>query len=33
MVTSALVDGSAERFLRGLIEVIGAAIGSLLRWV
>jgi len=32
-VTNALAEGSAERFLRGLIEVIGAAIGRLLRWM
>jgi hypothetical protein len=32
-VTSALAEGSAERFLRGLVEVIGSAIGRLLRWV
>jgi predicted nuclease with TOPRIM domain len=32
-VTSALAEGSAERFLRGLLEVIGSAVGRLLRWV
>jgi hypothetical protein len=32
-VTSALAEGSAERLLRGLVEVIGSAIGRLLRWV
>ena len=32
-VMSALAEGSAERFLRGLIEIIGSAIGRLLRWM
>jgi hypothetical protein len=32
-VASALVEGSAESFLRGLIDVIGAAIARLLRWM
>jgi hypothetical protein len=32
-VTSALAEGSAERFLRGLVEVIGSAVGRLLRWM
>jgi len=32
-VTSALAEGSAERFLRGLLDVIGSAIGRLLRWM
>jgi hypothetical protein len=32
-LTSALVEGSAERLLRGLLEVIGSAIGRLLRWM
>ena len=30
---SALAEGSAERFLHGLLEVIGSAIGRLLRWL
>ena len=32
-LTSALAEGSAERFLRGLLEVIGSALGRLLRWM
>ena len=32
-VANALAEGSAERFLRGLLEVIGSAVGRLLRWV
>ena len=32
-MTSALAEGSAERFLRSLLEVIGRAIGRLLQWV
>jgi hypothetical protein len=32
-VTSAIAEGSAERFLRGLFEVIGSAVGRLLRWM
>ena len=32
-VTSALAEGSAERLLRGLLDVIGSAIGRLLRWM
>jgi hypothetical protein len=32
-LTGALVEGSAEPFLRGLLEVIGSAIGRLLRWM
>jgi hypothetical protein len=32
-VTRALAEGSAERFLRGLFEVLGSAIGRLLRWM
>ena len=32
-VTSALAEGSADRFLRGLLDVIGSAIGRLLRWM
>jgi hypothetical protein len=32
-VTSALAEGSAERLLRSLFEVIGSAIGRLLRWL
>lgn len=32
-LTSTLAEGSAERFLRGLLEVIGSAIGRLLRWM
>jgi hypothetical protein len=32
-LASALAEGSVEHFLRGLVEVIGSAIGRLLRWV
>jgi hypothetical protein len=32
-LTRALAEGSTERFLMGLLEVIGSAIGRLLRWV
>jgi hypothetical protein len=32
-LTGALAEGSAERFLRGLVEVIGSAIGRLLQWM
>lgn len=32
-VTSALAERSAEKLLRGLLDVVGAAIGRLLRWV
>ena len=32
-VTSALAEGSAEEFLRSLLEVIGSAVGRLLRWM
>jgi len=32
-VTSAIAEGSVERFLRGLFEVIGSAVGRLLRWM
>jgi hypothetical protein len=32
-LAGALVEGSAERVLRGLLEVIGSAIGRLLQWV
>lgn len=32
-VTSALAEGSAERLLRSLFEVIGSAIGRVLRWL
>jgi len=32
-MTSALAEGSAERFLRSLLEVIGSAIGRLLQWM
>jgi hypothetical protein len=32
-VTSALAEGSAEGFFRSLIEVVGSAIGRLLRWM
>jgi len=32
-MTSALAEGSAEPFLRSLLEVIGSAIGRLLRWM
>jgi len=32
-VARALAEGSAERLLRGVIEVIASAIGHLLRWV
>jgi len=32
-VTSALAEGSLQRFLRGLFEVIGSAVGRLLRWM
>jgi hypothetical protein len=32
-VASAVAEGSAEKLLRGLLDVIGAAIGRLLRWM
>lgn len=32
-VARALADGSAEGFVRGLIDVIAAAIDRLLRWM
>ena len=32
-VTSALAEGSAARLLRDLLEVIGSAVGRLLRWI
>jgi len=32
-VTNALAEGSAERLLRSLLEVIGAAVGRLLGWL
>jgi hypothetical protein len=32
-VTSALAEGSLQRFLRGLFEVIGSAVGRLLQWL
>jgi hypothetical protein len=32
-LAGALAEGSAERFLRGLVEVIGSAIGRVLRWI
>lgn len=32
-MTGALAEGSAERFLRSVLEVIGSAIGRLLRWI
>jgi hypothetical protein len=32
-VTSAIAEGSVERFLRGLFEVIGSAVVRLLRWM
>jgi hypothetical protein len=32
-VASALAEGSAERLLRGLLDVVGSAIGRLLRWM
>jgi hypothetical protein len=32
-VTSALAEGSLQRFLGGLLEVIGSAVGRLLRWM
>jgi len=32
-VTSALAEGSADRLFRGLLDVVGAAIGRLLRWI
>lgn len=32
-LTSALAEGSADRFLRSLLDVIGSALGRLLRWM
>jgi len=32
-VASALAEGSAERLLHGLLDVVGSAIGRLLRWM
>jgi hypothetical protein len=32
-LTSAIAEGSADQFLRGLLEVIGSALGRLLRWI
>ena len=32
-VARALVDGSAERLFRGLLDVVGAALERLLRWL
>jgi membrane protein YqaA with SNARE-associated domain len=32
-VTGALAEGSAERLLRVLIEVIGSVLGRVLRWM
>ena len=32
-VARALVEGSAERLFRGLLDVVGAALDRLLRWL
>jgi hypothetical protein len=32
-VARALVEGSAERLFRGLLDVVGAALERLLRWL
>ena len=32
-LTSALAEGSSDQLFRGLLEVIGSAIGRLLRWI